>query len=437
MNIWIEKEKYIPYCSYVLDFINHHPLNGGRLFFELCEDRKTANVEYTHTPNMDNPNAIQIPVQNLFFGSTQVNNRALSVNTYHAKPKNVFAIEGGNRGINDFFDGKRFAFDWIETIFFHLSRYEEYHFNPVMRNQWDMMPEKEQILVKNKLHHFPVVDELVTAILVTFGFPVLNVKSKWSLSHDIDYLSRKQGLQNKIKQFLFFVKYGSSIKSAYKHAFTKEHQVYSDFSFLDSSDQAISKIIYFHVGGDHIFDPGRTEDRQAQIQKLATEALDKGYEIGIHPSYLAAKNDELFQEEKTLLETIIGQKIELSRQHYLHFDFENTLDILEKNNIREDSSLGFNEHVGFRCGTGFNFYLFNWKLKAKSSVIEQPLVWMDSAQRYEVRKQAVLFNQKAIKFLESNKINTQINLNIHNHYWVDYQLIGIELVEILKQIRRI
>ena len=102
MNIWIEKEKYIPYCSYVLDFINHHPLNGGRLFFELCEDRKTANVEYTHSPNIDNPNAIQIPVQNLFFGSAQVNNRALSVNTYHAKPKNVFAIEGGNRGIKPF-----------------------------------------------------------------------------------------------------------------------------------------------------------------------------------------------------------------------------------------------------------------------------------------------------------------------------------------------
>jgi len=435
-KIWIEKEKHNLYCSYVLDFINNHPINGGRLFFDITEDRNKADLSYAQSTRLDDQEIIQIPVQNLFFGSLKVNNRELSINTYHAKPKNVFAIEGGNRGINDFFDGKMFAFDWLETIFFHISRYEEFHFDPTLRNQWEMMPEKDQILVKHKLHHTPVVDELVNAILVALGHPSSVVKSNWSLSHDIDYLSRKKGFQNKFRQFLSFVKYGSSIKSAFKHAFTKEQQDYHDFSFLETGDIPIAKRIYFHVGGDHVFDPEKMDERQELIQKLASEALSKGYEIGLHPSYLAAEDPVLFLKEKSFLEKLIGQKIELSRQHYLHFDFEKTLDILEQNGIQEDSSLGYNEHVGFRCGTGFNYFLFNWKLKAKSTVKEQPLIWMDSAQRYEVGKQSSLFYLKAIKFFESNKIGTQLNINIHNHYWTDYKLYGIDLSQYLKEIKR-
>ena len=123
-------------------------------------------------------------------------------------------------------------------------------------------------------------------------------------------------------------------------------------------------------------------------------------------------------------------KISKSRQHYLHFDFHKTIKYLENNKISEDSSLGYNEHVGFRCGTGVPFYLFNWSIMAKSKVLERPLVWMDSSQMNLHKKTGFSFQDGVSHFFKNNKFNTQIEINIHNSSWVDFKYFGVNLAMI-------
>ena len=47
--------------------------------------------------------------------------------------------------------------------------------------------------------------------------------------------------------------------------------------------------------------------------------------------------------------------------------------------IRHDSTLGFAEREGFRCGTCHPYPLYDWQQQQESSVIEHPLIVMDGS----------------------------------------------------------
>lgn len=67
------------------------------------------------------------------------------------------------------------------------------------------------------------------------------------------------------------------------------------------------------------------------------------------------------------------------RQHYLHYDIRVTPAVHAEAGFKYDSTLGFNDNVGFRFGTCYPWYLYDLKEKKEVSVIEIPLIVQDGA----------------------------------------------------------
>lgn len=66
-----------------------------------------------------------------------------------------------------------------------------------------------------------------------------------------------------------------------------------------------------------------------------------------------------------------------SRQHYLRWENPTTWQILDEVGIAYDTTLGFADHIGFRCGTCREFPVFNLKTRQALRLRERPLVVMD------------------------------------------------------------
>ena len=88
--------------------------------------------------------------------------------------------------------------------------------------------------------------------------------------------------------------------------------------------------------------------------------------IGIHPSYDILYNNKelLLRETKNLQEMLnslgINKQIwKISRMHYLRWDHRYSLDALENANLSLDSTLGYADTGGFRCGTCFKYRFFD------------------------------------------------------------------------------
>ena len=98
-----------------------------------------------------------------------------------------------------------------------------------------------------------------------------------------------------------------------------------------------------------------------------------------------------------------------------------------------DESLGFPDRVGFRCGTGFPYHLYNFTKEKAYHFLEIPLVFMESALLRESG-----FNEDKLKeiwssFLNENARNTMITFNFHNSRFYDAALSGINLEELYRQ----
>lgn len=161
---------------------------------------------------------------------------------------------------------------------------------------------------------------------------------------------------------------------------------------------------------------------QPKVLKIIEQAKELGYEIGLHPSYLTWKNKAMFQQELTHLEKVVGEKVRHSRQHFLHCSFAETFDILEDLGIENDSTLGYQNLIGFRCGTGFDFHLYNFKKEQAYGFKETPMIVMDCALLAMTNNEVLSAEQLLKYFLNQNKFNTKITFNFHNHIFDEAKL---------------
>jgi hypothetical protein len=96
-------------------------------------------------------------------------------------------------------------------------------------------------------------------------------------------------------------------------------------------------------------------------------------EIGIHGSFFSL-SEQLFEQERQALESILRRPIRMARQHWLNLPGEDALERLQSGGITVDSTLGWNGQVGFRAGMARPFPLL---LKNGETLWEMPMVLMD------------------------------------------------------------
>ncbi len=79
-------------------------------------------------------------------------------------------------------------FDIFETIFFHISRYEEWFCEEKNLDLHGTLLSSHQYLVKNNVHQIPLVDLLVCYFLEKLGIQPKICATTYTLTHDIDVL---------------------------------------------------------------------------------------------------------------------------------------------------------------------------------------------------------------------------------------------------------
>jgi hypothetical protein len=104
-----------------------------------------------------------------------------------------------------------------------------------------------------------------------------------------------------------------------------------------------------------------------------------GFEVGLHTGYRAHEHDDWLRDERDRLADAAGVEIDGSRHHFWHLgpDVEATLRAHERAGFAHDSSLAFNDHVGFRRSVAFPFRPWDEQLGRPLRTIQVPTAVMD------------------------------------------------------------
>ena len=116
----------------------------------------------------------------------------------------------------------------------------------------------------------------------------------------------------------------------------------------------------------------------------------RGHEIGLHPSYNTCHNPSAIASEAARLQRIaieegIQQPEWGGRMHYLCWQWPTTVYGWEQAGFDYDSTLGYADCPGFRCGTCHAYPMFDPVSQLRLHLIQRPLIVMECsviAERY-------------------------------------------------------
>lgn len=121
------------------------------------------------------------------------------------------------------------------------------------------------------------------------------------------------------------------------------------------------------------------DGQKCNVAEMMREIHRQGWEIGLHPSWYAFSDVHELKRQKAALETTLDCSIDSVRQHYLHYDIRSTPRVHAEAGFKFDSTLGFNDNIGFRFGTCYPWKLFDLQANKELTIVEIPLIIQDSA----------------------------------------------------------
>lgn len=154
-------------------------------------------------------------------------------------------------------------------------------------------------------------------------------------------------------------------------------------SILATSERhGLKSTFYFKAGCTHPrYDDPYSLDAPP-IQALLREIHERGHEIGLHPSYDTWRDRSRVAAELAVLRRAterigIQQSTWGGRQHYLRFRAPETWRHYEAAGLAYDATLTFADWAGFRCGTCYDYPVFDLENRQPLRLRERPLIVME------------------------------------------------------------
>ena len=276
----------------------------------------------------------------------------------------------------------RFPIDILGSTFFMLTRYEE-HVNP-MRDEHGRFPTKESLAYKHGFLHRPIVNEyveLLWAILQEMGCTQLRKRWNYKLvpTHDVDIPFLFDGIFKSLRSISGFIKRGryAELGRYVSHRLTNRDPFDTYDMFMDLSEKQGVKSNFFFLQKGSAKQDKNNNISSPKIRKLIKHIKFRGHNVGFHPSYNAYNDPELYQSEKNKLEEVVGEPVVSGRNHYLRWDVAKSPRLWENNEMSWDSTLGYADHAGFRCGVCYPFPLYDLENDCQLDVHERPLIAME------------------------------------------------------------
>jgi hypothetical protein len=244
----------------------------------------------------------------------------------------------------------------------------------------------------------PIVDEWLHILgqVIQRNWPGIELKQhafSMKVSHDVDepslYAFKSYRTIGRMMAGHLFKRHDvqAFFTAPYVRLATKDvlHKLdpYNTFEWLmDVSDaNNLKSAFYFICGGNHSYDADYNPENPI-IRNLMRRIHTRGHEIGLHPSYGTCEQGELIKLEANCLKRIcseegIEQKEWGGRMHYLRWEQPSSLKAWSDAGLSYDSTFGYADHPGFRCGTCFEFPAFNPVSQEIQSLRIRPLVMME------------------------------------------------------------
>ena len=295
--------------------------------------------------------------------------------------------------------GIHLNYDIPGLTYWMLARCEEVDPPPELLDNHQRFPATASHAFRHGYLERPIVDEWIGILRQVIErlwhrLPLVQPQFQVVVSHDVDNPSayafgRKRILARKIGSHLLMSRDPAKAFSALwiRHK-TKQHLFHGDpfntFDWLmDTSEAAgIRSAFYFICGRtNHGFD-AEYEPEHPAIRHLMRRIYQRGHEIGLHPSYETCAYPDRLASEGQRLKIICNEEgIQQSqwggRMHFLRWQWPTTAYGWERAGFNYDTTLGYADGPGFRCGTCHPFRMFNPLVKRPFSLIQRPLIVME------------------------------------------------------------
>jgi len=273
-----------------------------------------------------------------------------------------------------------FYADIIAATFFMLTRWEETVSS--VRDQHGRFPATASVAYKQGFLDRPIIDEyalILGAWLKTLlpGWEPQPSQFSVKLSHDIDYV-RSASIRTFGGDILKRRSPVKALQTARQLIFREaDPYLQGCYELADLSEEhGFQSAFYFMSADRSPFDSGY-DPQEKSVQRLIHNLRRRGHEVGFHPGYQTFDNLERFHQEKQRMDLALGETRYGGRQHFLRFRAPDTWRLWEEAGLTYDSTLGYADHEGFRCGTCHPFQPFDIEQDRVLDLWEIPLIVMD------------------------------------------------------------
>lgn len=321
--------------------------------------------------------------------------------------------------------------DIFGSIFIILSRYEEYF--AINKDSHERIHSNSLLSLPREFLDTPVVDLNVTFISYFFNL-TFQRKNAAHISCDLDnpYLPIGLNPTRLVKRMLGDIIIRKSFKmpfitiiNYFLHIFNviKYDPYVNNIKYLIEFSKIYNFKIYFNLIVDNSGNKlnGIYNIKEKIMSNIINIIQSSTSILGLHLSYDSFTSSKRICSEIELFHKLYEPEVLNIRTHYLRWDSNITPYIIIDNikNKTIDTSLGFEDYIGFRCGTGNDYKWYNLNSRSISELYIRPLIIMDcvlyESMNIKNKDDSVFIIKKIIE--NSKKYNSNFSLLWHNSYF--------------------
>lgn len=207
------------------------------------------------------------------------------------------------------------------------------------------------------------------------------------LSHDLDYITKTLPLRLKQSAFNLFnaVTKVSPSKLGKAIQFLMIPTNYWCFDYWMDFEKSVDMRSIFYVYAQSekqnmkqwLMDPSYKVGKNLKLQEQLKMMHKQGWEIGLHGSFFSATNEERLKAEQSVLQDALQLPIRKTRQHWLRYE-ESVTPYIHEKLFDQDSTVAWNDRVGFRAGIASKYRPYNHKDQKPFDYFIVPQIVMDS-----------------------------------------------------------
>lgn len=279
-------------------------------------------------------------------------------------------------------------FDPFASIFYMLSRYEEYL--PHRKDVHGRYMASESIAYRHGFLQIPVVDHWalkIKDVILQFYPDAIFRKKKFTFQQTIDIDAAYSYLHKGVARTclglfrdMILKPDQQAVKQRVRVMMGKETDPFDTFDYIIEQNikyKHNSQLLFFALLGDYGIYDKPTSYQNPEFQQTLQHIGDFA-KIGIHGSYYSTENPRKLNTEIQRLSGILHRTIVRNRFHFLRFNIPQSYRELVRLGVRHDYSMGYADTPGFRNGTCSVLPFFDISSNSELDIRLHPFVTMDT-----------------------------------------------------------